>query len=93
MLLLAAFFLSFFLLKDDFAQQAKPEGRSSQVNQLKEEEGKIVPSPKNIKESTAIYVFVAWMWLAIFALIYILRLKIKEADRLHQLGFLSEEKK
>jgi len=36
---------------------------------------------------------VAWMWIAIFVLIYILRLKIREVDRLLKLRFLSAKKK
>jgi Na+/H+ antiporter NhaC len=81
--LLVVFFLSFFILEFSFAQQAAQE----------EQEEKIIPSPQNIKESTGIYVFVAWMWIAIFVLIYILRLKIREVDRLLQIRFLSAKKK
>lgn len=83
MFLLVSFFLSFFILEYNFAQQVTQE----------EKEEKIIPSPQNIKESTGIYVFVAWMWIAIFVLIYILRLKIREVDRLLKLGFLSAKKK
>ena len=52
----------------------------------------IVPAPKDIKEATAIYVFLGWMWLSILVLIYLLRLKVKETDRIHQLKFFSKEK-
>jgi ABC-type Fe3+ transport system permease subunit len=83
MFLLVVFFLSFFILEFNFAQQVRQE----------EQEEKIIPSPQNIKESTGIYVFVAWMWIAIFVLIYILRLKIREVDRLLQIRFLSAKKK
>lgn len=83
MLVLVVFFLSFFILEFNFAQQAAQEGQ----------EQKIIPSPQNIKESTGIYVFVAWMWIAIFVLVYILRLKIREVDRLLKLRFLSAKKK
>lgn len=59
-----------------------------------EEEGKtIIASPKDIKEKTAIYVFVGWMWISIVVLIFILRSKIKEADRLHLIKFFSNQKK
>jgi hypothetical protein len=81
--LLVVFFLSFFIAEFNFAQQVRQE----------EQEEKIIPSPQNIKESTGIYVFVAWMWIAIFVLIYILRLKIREVDRLLQIRFLSAKKK
>lgn len=72
-------FYFFNFVDISFAQQAaqeKAEGLG---------EDKIIPSPKDIKERTAIYVFLGWMWLAIFVLIYILRLKVKEADRLDKL--------
>jgi quinol-cytochrome oxidoreductase complex cytochrome b subunit len=52
----------------------------------------VVPSPANIKESTAIYVFVGWMWLAIGVLIYLLRQKIREADRLHFSRYFNPDK-
>jgi hypothetical protein len=71
------------MLEFNFAQQVQQE----------EQEEKIIPSPQNIKESTGIYVFAAWMWIAIFVLIYILRLKIREVDRLLQIRFLSAKKK
>lgn len=53
----------------------------------------IVPSPQNIRESTAIYVFLGWMWLSIGVLIYLLRLKIKEIDRLHFSRYYFPDKK
>ena len=92
MFLLVSFFLSFFILEYSFAQQA-PQGEQEEIVQAKDNQEKIIPSPQNIKESTGIYVFVAWMWLAIFVLVYILRLKIREVDRLLKLGFLSAKKK
>ncbi len=52
----------------------------------------IVPGPKDVKQATAIYVFLGWIWLSIGILIFFLRLKIKEVDRLHRLGFFSEDK-
>jgi len=54
---------------------------------------KIVPAPKNIKERTAIYVFVAWLWVGIIILIYIVRLEIRESDRVLNLKFYRENKK
>ncbi len=53
----------------------------------------IVPAPANIRESTAIFVFIGWMWLSIGVLFYLLRLKIKEADRLHDSRYYSPDKK
>lgn len=71
------------------AQQVPPE-ESVQKEQVVEEQGEIIPSPKDIKESTTIYVFVGWVWLSIIVLIFILRAKIKEVDRLHRIRFLNE---
>jgi hypothetical protein len=90
-LLLLVFFLAFFS-SYDLAQQDKPE-EQIQVTQAQKEKEKIVPSPKNIKESTGIYVFVGWIWLAVFILVFFLRLKIKEVDRLYRLGYFSQKKK
>ncbi|MGD2245310.1 MAG: hypothetical protein PVI11_02055 [Candidatus Aminicenantes bacterium] len=85
-------FHSFFILKPDFAQQV---GQKEKTEMAQEEESqeKIISGPSNIKESTGVYVFVAWMWLAIFVLIYILMLKIKEVDRLLEIRYVSEKKK
>ncbi len=54
---------------------------------------KIVAGPQNIKERTAIYVFLAWLWVSIGVLVYILRLKIKEVDRLHAIKFFTPDRK
>lgn len=86
---------SFFILcvvQCGFSQQVIPEEQEPK-NQKEEIQEKIIPSPKNIKEKTALYVFLGWMWLSVLALIYFLRLKIKEVDRLHLLKFFSAEKK
>jgi quinol-cytochrome oxidoreductase complex cytochrome b subunit len=53
----------------------------------------VVPAPANIRESTAIYVFIGWMWLSIGVLVYLLRLKIKETDRLHFSRYFNPERK
>lgn len=81
----------FFAVRCGFSQQVAPEEQSSKI-QKEESQEKIMPSPKNIKEKTAIYVFLGWMWLLILVLIYFLRLKIKEVDRLLLLKFFSSEK-
>jgi cytochrome b6 len=59
----------------------------------KPEADKIVAAPQNIKESTAIYVFLGGIWLSIAVLTYLLRLKIKETDRLLEMGYFSSDKK
>lgn len=90
--LLIALLHSFLFPKFNFAQQLGLEEQKEKI-QVENNQEKIIPSAKNIKESAGIYVFVAWMWVAIFVLIYILRLKIREVDRLYKIRFLSVEKK
>jgi hypothetical protein len=52
-----------------------------------EQAEKIQPGPQSIKEEFAIYVFIAWLWISIVIIVFLLCLKIKEADRLYQLGY------
>ena len=91
-LIFFGFFFFLFFTQSQFGQEAKP---AEQSKTLKPEETpeKITPSPTNIKEAVGIYVFLAWIWLSVIVLIYFLRLKIKEADRLHRMGYFSGEKK
>ncbi len=49
--------------------------------------------PKNITENIAIYVFLGWLWLSILVLIYLLRLKVKECDRLHNFEYYTAVQK
>jgi len=72
------------------AQQPPAKDKAVQAQAQPE---KIFAAPQNIKERTAVYVFVAWLWAAIFVLVYILRLEIKEADRLLELKFYRDDKK
>jgi hypothetical protein len=51
------------------------------------------PGPKDITERIAIYVFLGWLWLSILVLIYALRLKIRESDRLHDFAYFDTDKK
>ncbi len=51
------------------------------------------PGPKDIKEQVAIYVFLGWLWLSILVLIYVLRLKIRESDRLDNFAYFDTDKK
>lgn len=84
--------LAFFFINLGHSQQVVPEEQKETI-QAKEEPEKIISAPKNIKESTAIYVFVVWMWVAILVLIYVVRQKIKEIDRLFLVKFFSAKKK
>jgi hypothetical protein len=72
--------------------QAAPQAKSQEIL-AKAEPEKIIPGPQNIKERTAIFVFLGWMWVSIAVLVYILRLKIKETDRLYFSRYFSPEKK
>lgn len=54
---------------------------------------RIVPAAKDIRESTGIWVFLGWIWLSILGIVYFLRLKIREADRLFRMKFFSSPKK
>ena len=64
------------------AQEQNPERKPPQ-----EKQEKTYPGFKDIKEKTGVYVFIAWLWLSVLVLVFFLRLKIKEADRLHEVGF------
>ena len=72
--------------------QEIPSLQPSQGDRIADEVETIVPGPTDIKQTTAIYVFLGWIWLSIGILIFFLRLKIKEVDRLHDLGFFSQNK-
>ncbi|MFP4082389.1 MAG: hypothetical protein ACLFVG_06485 [Candidatus Aminicenantes bacterium] len=69
-------------------QQVSAKNQEQKM-QTEEPEEKVVVSPQDIKEETGVYVFLGWLWLSIFVLIYFLRLKIKEVDRLHHLKFFN----
>jgi hypothetical protein len=73
------------------AQEAVSQEKSLEIQA--DEEGKtIIPSPKDIKERTAIYVFLGWIWLAIIVLVFVLRAKIREVDRLLCIRFFRNQK-
>ncbi|MFQ5721254.1 MAG: hypothetical protein ACE5GI_02020 [Candidatus Aminicenantales bacterium] len=80
--LFLAVFILFFWGGYSLASSSISNISSLQQTQIKKNTEKITASPKDIKEKTSIYVFMGWMWLSIFILIYFLRQKIKEEDRL-----------
>ncbi|MCJ7582420.1 MAG: hypothetical protein MUP98_18040 [Candidatus Aminicenantes bacterium] len=93
--LFAIFMLAFFFSsgqKEVIAGHEAPSLQQSQVDRVEEDVEVIVPGPTDIKQTTAIYVFLGWIWLSIGVLIFFLRLKIKEVDRLHDLGFFTKDK-
>jgi hypothetical protein len=67
-------------------QSPEPQTETEETQEV------IEPAPKDIKEAIGISVFLGWMWLSIFVLIYILRQKIKEVDRIYRLKFFSSDK-
>jgi hypothetical protein len=69
--------------------QAAPGGQTQEKQSVENAKGsdKIVPAFRNIKERTAAYVFLGWIWVAVCVLIYILRQKVKEVDRLYKAKF------
>jgi hypothetical protein len=86
----SAICLGMFLCVSGWAQQPQTQEEAQAVKDETEEI--IKPAPKDIKEAVAIYVFLGWMWLSILVLIYILRQKIKEVDRIYHLKFFSSDK-
>ncbi len=72
---------------------AKPVTQEDIPGTQEAEPEKPHPGPKDIKEQVAIYVFLGWLWLSILVLIYVLRLKIRESDRLNNFAYFDTDKK
>ncbi len=93
---IAAAFLAAVLVGSFFGlcqAQDIPTSAESQIKQAQTQPEKIVPGPQNIKERTAVYVFLGWLWVSIAVLVYFLRLKIKEIDRIYVLRFFPTAEK
>lgn len=73
-----------------WTQQPEPIAKSQIVTDETQEE--IRPAPKDIKEAVGIYVFLGWIWISIFVLVFILRQKIRETDRIYRLKYFSSDK-
>ena len=52
----------------------------------------IHPAFASLKEKTAVLVFLAWLWIIVGILVWLLRMKIREADRVHALRFYPDPK-
>ncbi|MCJ7580616.1 MAG: hypothetical protein MUP98_08785 [Candidatus Aminicenantes bacterium] len=95
-LLLFAFFIlvSVFSIvqAEIISGREAPSLQQRQGDRVETDAEVIVSAPTDIKQATAIYVFLGWIWLSIGILIFFLRLKIKEVDRLHDLGFFTQDK-
>jgi len=48
--------------------------------------GEVHPAPMSPKERSRVTVFLAWTWLTLGVLLYLLTLKIREADRVYRTG-------
>jgi len=44
-------------------------------------------APRPAKERMAVYVILAWVWFSIAVLLGLLRMRVREADRVHRMGF------
>jgi hypothetical protein len=49
-------------------------------------EAKPIVSARPAKERVAVYVLLAWLWLSIAVLLGLLRLRVREADRVFRMG-------
>ena len=86
-------FLTFCLSFLTAFGQQEPAKEQTAALQEKKAPVKVIPAPKDIKERTGILVFMGWLWAAIFVLIYILRLKVKEVDRLYKAKYFAPPQK
>jgi hypothetical protein len=43
-------------------------------------------APRPVKERMAVYVLLAWVWFSIAVLLWLLRMRVREADRVHRMG-------
>ena len=46
----------------------------------------ILAAPRTARERTSVYVLLAWLWLSIAVLLWLLRLRVREADRVFHMG-------
>lgn len=80
----------FFLAKGEEkiieAREGSNEGKQETGRNKARSEEITKPEFKNIKEKISFYAFLAWLWLVIGVLLYILNEQIKEAERRRQLG-------
>lgn len=83
---------SFIISSPLFCFSQDPKINTSPEAQQERQQETIHPAPANIKQQVGVLVFLGWLWLSILVLIYFLRLKIQEADRLYELEFYSQPK-
>lgn len=63
------------------AAPAKPAAKAAPEPQI------LYPAYSSLKEKTAVLVFLVWLWIIVGILVWLLRMKIREADRIHGLKF------
>jgi hypothetical protein len=66
------------------AQDLPKEGTQAAPQPAKAEE--VRPAPMTPKERVGLYVFLGWLWLSIGFLLFFLRQKVREADRVFRTG-------
>jgi hypothetical protein len=98
--LLAVLFTLLFASDFIRAQQASPSAQPAPAAKKAAEAApapaqagqEVVPGPRNPKERMGLYIFMAWLWISIIFLIFILGAKVKEADRLFEARYFKDEK-
>jgi hypothetical protein len=73
------------LLAGAFEARAQEAAKAGQTAITAPKEGSAVP-PRPPKERMGVAVLLAWVWLSIAVLIGILRLRVREADRVFRMG-------
>ncbi len=82
-------FLMIIILIPSVLQSVSFQGVTKQevIKENKEESKEVQVGPQDIQEKTSVYFFLGWMWFSIGILVYFLRMKIKELDRLTSYGY------
>lgn len=60
---------------------------TSPVSQQERRTEPLRPAPQTVREKWGIRVFLVWLWFTTGVLLYLLRRMIREADRVHGLGY------
>lgn len=70
------------------------EARVQEAAQASVKPAASAPGPENpaavrpARERMAVYVILGWVWFTIGVLLWILRLRVREADRVHRMGLV-----
>ena len=80
------------LVLGSFLSAGLPEARVQEAAQASVKPAAAAPGQEKpaalrpAKERMAVYVILGWVWFSIGVLLWILRLRIREADRVHRMG-------